>query len=238
VGVKGNLKMRTSYIASWAAAFVLGCSPLIAGCGSDARVRRSSIDASPLPAQVGGPRHTVYGDYDTDDYDPGHAGEADNDDSSLPKDRDGDSDNRTGSTFDADDSSVLRFGRPASVGDARAISSLLTRYYAAAAAEDGAAACSMVIAPEARSVPENLGRPPGSPYLRGRTCAAVLTKAFKLSHRQLFTYAEELRVAATRLQGNSGVAVLVFRGPPARQMPVEREHGSWRVASLLDLELP
>jgi hypothetical protein len=212
-------------------------------CGNDAASvgHTSSVadassapaNSSPLPAQ-----RYIDGDYDNDDYDAAASGDADNDDSNRPKDRDNDADGGP-AYYDRDDDSVRDFGKAAGRDDFRSIVSLIERYYVVAGAKDGAAACSMIDASLANSVPEDLGQEPGPSYLRGSTCAAVMTKVFELNRRQIASYeASGLKVTGVRIRGDRGLVVLGFRTLPGRQIAVSRENGSWKVDALLDSELP
>jgi hypothetical protein len=205
---------------------------LATACGVDRHTRPTSSVAS--VSSLG----SLTGDYDNDDYTVAHYGDGDNDDDHRPKDRDDDVDNKSGSYFDSDDNSVRRYGHGASVADEKAITALVKRYFAAAVAQDGAAGCSMIISTLAGSVAESFGRPPGPPYLRGDTCAAVMSKVFKLNRKQLSAYAASLKVAGVRVNGDHGVAVLSFRALPARQIRVEREGALWKLEVLVDSELP
>jgi hypothetical protein len=133
---------------------------------------------------------------------------------------------------------VLHWGRAASPPDARAIVALIDRYYAVAAHGDGATACSLIYAPLARSLPEDLGR--GGPrYLRGgRTCAAVVAKLFSQNHFQLIPYDAGLRVDAVRVMGVFGLATLSFHRLPDRVVEVIRDRSVWRMYAPLDGEMP
>lgn len=201
-------------------------------CGRGSTGSEASTASSAIPTL-----RYLSGDYDNDDYDS-HGYDADNDDSKKPRDRDNDSDNESGSYYDSDDDSVRYFGHAASATDRRAITALVKRYYAVAAAENGRSACSMIASSIAKSVPEDLGRAPGPPYLHGGTCAVVVSKLFFQNHRQLAIYASTLRVTGVRLIGNRGLAVLGFRTLPGRQIGVMRESGMWKIDALLDGELP
>jgi hypothetical protein len=213
---------------------LLGCGGMGGDTSSGSRPSSSADRSSPAPADK-----SSYGDYDNDDYERADKyNDADNDDSNLPKDRDNDSDNSSGSYFDSDDNSVREFGHAANAADAHAITALVKRYYAAGAAEQGARACSMLALPIARSVPEVLGRPPGPPYLRGSTCAAVMTKVFEKNHRQVSAYAARLEVNGVRLADGLGLVILDFKTLPGREVEISRENGAWRIEALLDRELP
>jgi hypothetical protein len=205
----------------------------VSGCG------RASTDARPAhaPHNIAATNPHYFGDYDPDDYNT-RLSDGDNDDIRGPRDRDNDLDNKTGSYYDRDDSSVRAFGRPAGAADRRAITALVERYFAAAATDDGHVACSLLYSKLARIIPESYGKPPGPAYLRGKTCPEVMTKLFARNHEQLSTYIASLQVASVRLDHNSGLAVLRFAALPGRQVEVEREHKKWKIYALLDRELP
>jgi hypothetical protein len=186
------------------------------------------------------PSMSVTGDYDSDD-DPGEKhrrDDGDNDDITGPKDRDNDTDSSGKSYFDSDDSSVLRFGHAADPADTKTIASLVKRYFAAATAENGKKACSMLTTDFVKSVPEVQGGGSGPPYARGKSCVEVLSGIFVHYHRQLAAHNPSLKVAAVRLAGREGLVALAFKGLPGRSTRVEREDGTWRIDSLLDIELP
>lgn len=217
---------------------LLACMSLL-GCGGAGHGQRSATASavrtagSATTAGNGG----FFGDYDRDDYVSG-AGDADNDDSGQPKDRDGDVDNPTGSYYDSDDHRVRRYGHAASPAEARVIAALVKRYYTTAVAENGQAGCAMIASPLAKSVAETLGQTRGQPDLRGDTCATVMTKVYKLNHRQLSAYDATLEVSSVRLKRDGGVAILRFANLPGRQIAVTREDGQWKIQALIDSELP
>jgi hypothetical protein len=204
--------------------------------GHDGTIAAGAIVSGPSVVERAGP--VPIGDYDGDDYSPGRYNEADNDDSSAPKDRDNDSDNKSGSYYDPDDNTIRHFGHAAGAADARAVTALVKSYFAVAASENGGAACSMIVPSLARSVPESVGQPPGPAYYRGTTCAAVLSKVFKRNQSQLSAYSAQLAVTGVRVDRGSGVAVLGFKTLPGRDIPVARVSGRWTIDALLDDELP
>lgn len=215
-------------------AIVLLCLS-VAGCGS---VGKGTVAVTTVASQAAPTERTITGDYDNDDYGgDAYYGDADNDDH-RPTDRDNDSDNSTGSYYDSDDNSVRYFGHAADSADRYAITALIKHYYALAVAQDGVAGCSLIISGIARSIPGDLGRPPGPPYLRGDTCAAVLSKVFKENRRQLAAYAAALQVTGVRVAGNRALAVLGFKTLPGRQFHLAREGNAWKLEGLLDSELP
>jgi hypothetical protein len=185
-----------------------------------------------------GPRHAV-SDYDSDDYEAG--GDADDDDSTGRLDRDGDSDNPSGSVYDSDDSNLVSYSHSAGAAETRVVSALVRRYLAVAAAMDGAKACSMILASVARMVPTVLGGVGEPPYSRGRTCAEVLSKIFRFYRRQLAVEARVLRVLRVGVRGNKGLAVLTAKamlGFPDRVIALQREDGAWKIDGVLDQEQP
>jgi hypothetical protein len=164
----------------------------------------------------------------------------DNDNDNAFTKADNDSDNDNGAPGDdKNNNSVLYAFHAASPADERAITSLIKRYYAVALAGQGAKACSMIYSTLAESVPEDYGlSPPGPPYMRGTTCPVVLSLMFKHFHTELAAELPKLEVARVRLQGHRGLAVLHFGKVPQRQLQVAREGHVWKLASLLDSELP
>jgi hypothetical protein len=221
--------------AAWLPAIALLCLGMTA-CASSSQRRATvgTVAAEAMPVE-----RTITGDYDNDDYGTSASsyGDADNDDHKAT-DRDNDSDNSTGSYYDSDDDALRYFGHAADSVDRRDIAALIERYYSQAVAQDGAAGCTMIVSGIAKSVPEDIGRPPGPPYLRGDTCAVVLSKVFKENRRQLMAYAASLRVTGVRVLGGRAVAILGFRALPGRDFHLLREGGAWKLESLLDGELP
>lgn len=127
---------------------------------------------------------------------------------------------------------MLDYGNPANAADWRRSVALVKRYFAAAAAADGAGACRLLVPLSAESVVERDG---GSPPLRGRTCAVVMSKLFRLHHRMLAEKSAALEVIAVRIKDDRGLAVLNFPEiHEARQIGLRRVRGTWKVVDLLD----
>jgi hypothetical protein len=143
---------------------------------------------------------------------------------------DGDSDSSSN-----DDVEVLDYGHAANAADERTITALLKRYHAAAAAGDGATACSQIFSLMAEAIVEDYGELAGPANLRGKTCAIVLSKWFKLSHRKMVANAATLEVTGVRIKGKKGLALLRFgaTGQP-RYIPVRLEFGVWKIYSISD----
>lgn len=210
----------------------------LAACGGGQRSPQGSGAAVVTrTAAAAKPRHAV-GDFDGDDHEVG--GDADDDDNSPPYDRDGDSDGQAGGLYDSDDADVLP-GRPGSTSDVHAVKVLVHRYFAAMAGLDGRTACSLMLARVAAHVPEVLGSGvPRPSFVHGSTCPQIAASVFAFYGRQLRAEAGAVEVAAVRVRGASGLAVLAFRRDPSlplRVIELGREGGVWRVDGMLDNEL-
>ncbi|HEU0249439.1 MAG TPA: hypothetical protein VFR48_01820 [Solirubrobacteraceae bacterium] len=154
---------------------------------------------------------------------------------------DSDRDNDVGAPQDDTSTAAeLSPGQPPPSGEARAIATLLHRYYTAALADNGTAACSMIASSLAESMAEDYGRGSDGPsYLStGTTCQSVMTLLFEHLHPVLALEAPRLEVAQLRLVRHHGIAILRFGTALERQLPVRREGGQWRVQALLDSDLP
>jgi hypothetical protein len=134
-----------------------------------------------------------------------------------------------------DDMTIFSFGKPADAKDTQAITEVANRYYRAAAAGDGATGCALTLASLARTLPEDFGRPPGPVYMRGSTCATVMSKLFDHSHRELTGLVE---VVAVRVKGNEGLALLRSRTLRWAYTRLQRERGVWRFTKLIGAALP
>jgi hypothetical protein len=171
------------------------------------------------------------------DYD--YPGDNDNDSSGLDEDNDTDGynsrKNNDGGYYDNDDYRVRTFGHASSAAEQRAVTALITRYYAAAARGDSAAACSLLYTPLAESVSEDYGQA-GPIYLRGaKTCRAVMSLLFKHFYSQLRA---QVDVTGVRVEGRVARVLLGSRTMPAGVLTVERVGGGWRVDGLLGSPLP
>jgi hypothetical protein len=145
----------------------------------------------------------------------------------VKKDRDDDSDNND------DDNQVIYYGHAPSPSERQPIVALVTAYYAAQASEDGAAACRLLMPFVAESVVEDISHSPG---LHGRTCAAVMSKLFKLHHTLLSGENASLKFYTVRVDGGKALTVLSFSNlPEVRQLAERRDSsGTWKVLQLLD----
>lgn len=145
-----------------------------------------------------------------------------------------------------DDVPIRKYGHLAGAADERRVAALLERYYSIAATGNGAAACALIYPKLAknpshtRTIPDDRfsGRL-GPPALPGESCARVASRQFEQNHRRLVTDTESLQVTGMRVDGPHAVALLAFRTTPERWMPVARdERGVWKIASVLDREMP
>jgi hypothetical protein len=150
-------------------------------------------------------------------------------------DNDGDEDSPKSGYYDDDDGEVLRYGRPAPVGQTRKIETLVGRYFEAAAAADGAAGCRLLYAPVAESIVETDGRTPG---LRGVTCAAVLSKWFQQNRSRLIPGFQRLEVRNVRIENERGYVLLGSGARTESYLLVHRRSGDWKVLWLVQEGLP
>jgi hypothetical protein len=138
---------------------------------------------------------------------------------------------------DGDDTGMLTYGHAATGHEQRAITPIVTRYFAMARMADGAGTCAMLVPSLAAAVVEDYGRGSAGPsYLRSaKTCPAVMTLLFKHAHRPL---AGAVAVTGARVEGDQALALLGSKTMPAGDISVERVGGAWRINSLLGEALP
>lgn len=133
---------------------------------------------------------------------------------------------------------IAEFGPAAGTADRRAITAVLKRYYAAALAGNGKLACSMLYSTYEESVAEDYGQQWSAAYLNGsKTCATVLSRLLAHYHFELAVEVPKLEVIDVRIDRDHALAVLGFAGLPKRQIQLQRERGTWKVAALLDSEV-
>jgi hypothetical protein len=131
-----------------------------------------------------------------------------------------------------DDAKVLAYGHAAGAPERRVATALVKSYFGAAAAEDGSRACRLLAPLLSETVVETDGH---TPALRGRTCAAVMSKLFAVRHRLLAEKSSSLRVYAVRAKEDRMLVVLQFPpSPEARQIEERRVAGRWTIFALLD----
>jgi hypothetical protein len=154
------------------------------------------------------------------------------DDADFDNDRAGRS--RTG-YYDADDGLVRAYGRAATAAEEKVLTAVVRRYHAAAAGGEGGVACLLLQASVRTSVVEDYGRPPGPPYLRGATCAAVMSRLFQHARERL---SGAIVVAAVRVQDPRALVLVGSRTAPANEVTLVRDDGTWKIAGLLGTALP
>jgi hypothetical protein len=218
----------------------------IGACGSgDRRQHASSSYLSASATSDDSPRRALndahgeqrlLGDYDEDEYIPGHR-DGDDDDNHGKIDGDGDLDGGRDDRYDGDDG-IHNFGHAANKTELGAAEILIRSYYTKAIGGKSTQACSLVYRSLAESLPHDLGQT-GPSYLRGvTTCSEFVTRLFRQNRRQLAVYARRLRVADMRVAGTIGLVVLSLGGLPRRKIEVIRENDTWKLDSLIDTELP
>jgi hypothetical protein len=157
----------------------------------------------------------------------------------FKRDTDKDNDNPTDSYYDDDDNPILHYGQAANVSEARVISKVIGRYYTAAAAANGAAVCSLLNSVVAGSIVEEYGQGPGRSGPPGKTCATVVSRLFKRSHRELADELSTLEVTSVRVEGQRGWALLRFGSSRAPgRMLTHREGSVWKIGQLLRSGMP
>lgn len=140
---------------------------------------------------------------------------------------------------DNDDLEVERYGRPARANETRAATAVARRFLAAAAAGDGPTACTLIVAKLTTKIAQGMGKPPSPAYLRGNTCAEVMSKLLGHFHHRLALEASGFEVTAVRISGKVAFVLLKFNKTPERRyIPLEREGHAWKVEGLLDSEFP
>lgn len=156
----------------------------------------------------------------------------------YPGDSDGDADHNS-------DENMRTPGREGSPADRHAIAVAVGRYYSIALAGDGARACAMLAPALVRGIPIEYGRY-GPAYLRGDTCAGVMSKLFRHERRQVVAVARTQKLLDVRLEGDHGYAALRVSLPCLKgscvldvrtlriaNVLVKREGDSWKIDSLL-----
>jgi hypothetical protein len=232
---------RDNASSTFALALLTGLSMFVGACGhaNKSDDSTSSVASSDIATRAVPSTGRLEGDEDDDD-EASAAGTAtvhaqhDND-----ADGDNDSPSKENKSYrDKDDRAFTTWGLPADVRDERAVASLVKRYYGIAAVGDGAKACALTYVLFAEAIPEDYGQPPGPPALRGKTCAEVLTKLFRLEQGKLVAENASIRVTGVRVRGNQGRALLGFATAPASYLQMHRERGVWRVVGPLAVTLP
>ncbi len=133
------------------------------------------------------------------------------------------------------DNSIQNFGEEADASELEAASTALSGFLEARADSDWAAQCEYLAAAAVKPL-EQLSTQ--SPQLKGKDCAAVLEALS--GDLPASTRANTLTggVASLRFEGERGFAL--YHGPEGVDyfMPMAKENGEWKVASLAPTEFP
>lgn len=155
---------------------------------------------------------------------------------------DDDTDEDTYSRFD--DASVRAYGHRATTAEKEAVATLVKRYYADLATENGWRACTLTnqsIAHDPNLIridPSDYRPDPGTPSLRGKSCAYIVRLLSRQHHREFNAAYAEIGVVELRVSDEQGLATLGFLTTPERVIAVEQDHGKWTVDALFDKEIP
>jgi hypothetical protein len=128
------------------------------------------------------------------------------------------------------DESIQRYGSAAGSSDKAAVTAAVKAYYAAIAAGDGVKACALLDSTFQQSLSRSLGR---SPLLRSKGCAGIIQLLFQHRPGQPGRVSAAVTVTGVRLNGDHGFALITTHSIPAGEISVGREHGSWKVGSLI-----
>jgi hypothetical protein len=142
---------------------------------------------------------------------------------------------------EGDDREIETYGRPATAVEWRQAAAFAHAYFRAAATEDGAAACTL-LTPGLRA---SLGggkhnTSDNPPYLRGKTCAQVMSKLFAHRHKLMVAEAAGLEVTDVRVTEITTFILLAFKGIRERRyMGVESRNDSPpKLEALFDSQYP
>jgi len=190
------------------------------GCGGAHGVRSASKASA--HSQKRAQQFLGDGDFDHEDEDGDNNSDTDRDPYKDYYTRADESWNR-GRYHDHDEAEWTALGRAPSGRDARAISTLVTRYYVAAARDNGQAACTMLLPRVAKSL-LNYYRWGWPPYLSGsKTCRTAMNRYFR--HAKL----HPVKVTDIRVKGDLGVVLWGSHIMPAGFITLVRQHGIWSI---------
>jgi hypothetical protein len=121
----------------------------------------------------------------------------------------------------------LYYGQVANVADTRRAAAVVRRYYAVAADGDARTACSLLVPPLVKGLPNEYGRL-GPSYLRGaKTCQSILLRIF---HRVHWALVAPITVRGFLAHETNGYAFVNSKKLPVSVIALERIRGSWVVA--------
>ncbi|HEX5309671.1 MAG TPA: hypothetical protein VFW38_11390 [Solirubrobacteraceae bacterium] len=132
------------------------------------------------------------------------------------------------------DDYIHSYGHEPPPRERQQIVAMVNRYYAAIVAGNGAAACRLLYPQIEKAVPEDYGKPPGPPALKGKTCAAVISKLAKHVENQPLADLATTKVTGVRIKGEEGFVQLTASETPTAEIPIQRIHGGgWRLEAIV-----
>jgi hypothetical protein len=154
-------------------------------------------------------------------------------------DRDGDRDSNGDSFYDADDSSLLAYGRAASPAETAAMGLAVKRYYAAVATGNGGLVCSLIYPLFAESIVETYEQSGEAHSQRTDTCAHVVSQLVRQRYQRIArAHSIIFRTIGARVDGDRAYALLSHGNLPERAILLRREAGIWKLDELIDEGLP
>jgi hypothetical protein len=142
----------------------------------------------------------------------------------------------SGVVYDSDDSPVRFFGHEANAVDAEAITALVRRYYTTASREEGTEACSLMAPLTVERLPEESEE---QPELRGKTCAAIMSKLFERDHNELIRDTATLQTLGIRIEGDRALVLLrLVNAPIPDHFAVHREGRTWMIWEPYAVQMP
>lgn len=121
------------------------------------------------------------------------------------------------------------YGHLASASERAAVSRVVQGYYAALSSGRQAAACKLLTAHIQQLLERSIRR---TSLLHGKGCVGAFKLIFGRGGRAS-TISPTVSVTGVRIQGEKGYALFSTQSLPSAQIRVEREHGVWKIASLI-----
>lgn len=131
------------------------------------------------------------------------------------------------------DDHISVYGHEAVGSERQLIVGIVDRYYAALVRGDGATACSLLLPGFEKAVPEDYGKAPGPPALRGKTCVAVMSKLARNAEGQSVADLAATKVTGVRVRGSTGFVQLSSPIMSTGEIAIARVGSSWRLQTLL-----
>lgn len=138
---------------------------------------------------------------------------------------------------DDDDRNLLAaYGGKASTAVTDAVAAVVKRYYAAAAAGNGTTVCALLYSTLAAGLGEDSSQTEGQ---SNGSCAASADRLIAQQDRQLSADdVPTMTVIEVHSKGDFALALVGFKAQPEREILLQREGNSWKLAALLDSEVP